>query len=142
MSHLHTLTIQDVLWLNLQVSNKVQPYDYAKLEEAVFYQFAYGDSTGLLPQAARFITGFMRMAPFESDNDATAFLACVAFLRLNGKALDVASGDVAAFVSAAKQSRPKLEAKVSDAPAGEHLDPRSALQLACNTFHTLAAAKT
>lgn len=128
MTHLQTLTVQDILWLHLQVTNKVQPYDYAKLEEASFYQYAYGDSTGLLPQASRFLTGFIRMAPFPEANEATAFLAAAAFLRLNGKSLTVEPGAAAAFIASAASSRVVLDGKVADAPAGEHLDPRSALQ--------------
>ena len=88
---LHYLTIQDVLWINLQVTKKVQHFNYARLEEAVFYQYAYGDSKTLFPQAARFITGFLKMRPFEAGNEATAAVSCLAFLLLNGYA---AKGDL------------------------------------------------
>jgi hypothetical protein len=80
---LRYLTVQDILWINLQVTRKVNRYNYAALEEATFYQYAYGESDELLPQAARFLSGFTRKAAFEVGNDATAFVAALAFLRLN-----------------------------------------------------------
>ena len=43
---LHYLTIQDILWINLQVTKKVQHFNYARLEEGTFYQYGYGRSTG------------------------------------------------------------------------------------------------
>lgn len=84
MSRLHTLTLQDMLWIHFQIARKVVPYDFAKLEEATFYQFAFGDSTGLVVQAGRFAKGFQAMAPFDADNEATGFVALLAFLALNG----------------------------------------------------------
>lgn len=134
MHQLHYLTIQDVLWVHLQVTNKVETYDYARLEEAVFYQYALGDSTGLLPQASRFVTGFIRMHPFEGGNEATAFLACSAFLRLNGKVLSVEPAKAAVWIASAKSSRQSLEAQVADAPADEHLDTRSALGVVLDAY--------
>ena len=135
MSQLHYLTIQDVLWVHLQVTNKVEPYDYARLEEAVFYQYAYGDSTGLLPQASRFLSGFIRMHPFEAANDATAFISCAAFLRLNGKVLTVDRAGAAAWIDTAKSGRLSLEPHVVDAPADEDLDAQAALQVALGAFN-------
>jgi len=89
MSNLHYLTVQDILWINLQATKKVQHFQYAKLEEATFYQYGYGTSTGLLSQAARFLTGFIRMHPLEAGNEATALIGCVSFLRLNGYCFSV-----------------------------------------------------
>ncbi|HWD41815.1 MAG TPA: hypothetical protein VG944_23445 [Fimbriimonas sp.] len=85
MPNLHYLTVQDILWINLQATQKVQHFDYAKLEEATFYQYAYGESSSLAPQAGRFLTGFLKMAPFKvASNEATAFIGCLTFLRING----------------------------------------------------------
>ena len=137
---MHYLTIQDILWVHLQVTNKVETYDYARLEEAVFYQYSYGDSTGLLPQASRFVTGFMRMHPFEAGNEATAFLSCAAFLRLNGKVLKVDGAVAPAWIASAKPSRQSLEAQVTDAPAVEHLDTRSALRAVLDAYDGAFAA--
>jgi len=90
-STLHYLTVQDILWINLQATKKVHHFNFAKLEEATFYQYAYGESNTLLPQAARFVSGFLRLHPLEGGNEATAFIALLAFLKING--IDVEIGD-------------------------------------------------
>lgn len=89
MASLHYLTVQDILWINLQVTKKVHHFSYARLEEATYYQYAYGESNSLTPQAGRFVTGFMKMHPFEAGNEATAFVGCLAFLRINGADVDL-----------------------------------------------------
>ncbi|HWA84079.1 MAG TPA: Fic family protein [Fimbriimonadaceae bacterium] len=86
MASLHYLTVQDVLWINLQITKKVHHFNYARLEEATYYQYAYGESNTLFPQAERFVSGFARMHPFDAGNEATAFVACLAFLSVNGYA--------------------------------------------------------
>lgn len=88
-SSLHYLTVQDILWINLQVTKKVHHFNYARLEEATYYQYAYGESNSLFPQAARFLSGFLKMHPLDAGNEATAFVACAAFLRLNQAHLDL-----------------------------------------------------
>lgn len=81
---MHYLTVQDVLWIHLQIAKKPEKFSYAKLEEAVSYQYAYGKSKDPVAQAKRFLTGFANKAPFESNNRAVGFVAGVAFLSLNG----------------------------------------------------------
>ena len=83
-SQLHYLTVQDILWINLQVTEQVHTFSFAKLEEATYYQYAYGESRHVLAQAARFVVGFPKMSPIEIGNDATTFVALLAFLKLNG----------------------------------------------------------
>lgn len=90
---MHYLTVQDMLWINLQVSKRVFHYNFATLEESTFYQYAYGSSRSLNAQASRFLTGFTKLAPFESHNEATAFVGFVSFLRLNDSDLIVADTD-------------------------------------------------
>lgn len=92
-STLHYLTVQDILWINLQITKKVQHFSYARLEEATYYQYAYGESNSLLPQAARFLSGFQRMRPFDAGNEATAFVAVLAFLLVNGQHLSLTDAD-------------------------------------------------
>lgn len=133
MSQLHTLTVQDVLWINLQVTNKVQHYQFAKLEEAVFYQYAYGSSTGLVPQTNRFVSGFLRMHPFDAGNEGTAFVAAAAFLLLNGKELGVKIGDAAAWIEGAKTKAVDVAPLLADA-ADSHMDVRGAIQRVLNTY--------
>ncbi|MFI5385718.1 MAG: Fic family protein [Fimbriimonadales bacterium] len=91
MASLHYLTVQDIVWINLQITKKVQHFKYARLEEAVFYQYAYGESNSLFPQAARFVAGFPKMHPFDAGNEATAMVACLAFLQINGHSAKDAS---------------------------------------------------
>lgn len=86
---LQYLTVQDVLWINLQVTGSPQKFAYADLEEAVYYQYGYGESKSLLPQAARLLTGFLKKKPFAAGNEATAFVGCLSFLLANGVALDL-----------------------------------------------------
>lgn len=102
MSKLHYLTVQDILWINLQATKKVQHFNYARLEEATFYQYAYGDSNGLLGQAGRFLAGFTRMHPLDAGNEATAFFATATFLAMNGARLCV--DDAASWFRSASAS--------------------------------------
>ena len=81
---LNYLTVQDVLWINLQLTGKVHHYNFAKLEEATFYQYSYGTSTDVLNQAARFYCGFSRLKPLEAGNEATALIGLISFLEANG----------------------------------------------------------
>lgn len=81
---LETLTVQDHLWLNLHVTKRAPQWNYAKLEQAVYYQYNYGTSTDLRGQAARYATGFVRSHPFQGGNQATAFLGVLLFLAING----------------------------------------------------------
>jgi len=140
MHQLHYLTVQDILWVHLQVTNKVQPYDFARLEEAVFYQYAYGESAELLPQASRFLSGFIRMHPFEAANEATALISCAAFLRLNGKALTADQGGAGALLASAAAGRVALDSHVTDAPDDEHLDAKTAMSDALAAYGTAISA--
>lgn len=84
MAALQYLTVQDILWINLHVTGAPQEFRYADLEEAVYYQYGYGASANLIPQAARFLTGFLKKKPLATGNEATAFIGCLAFLKVNG----------------------------------------------------------
>ena len=86
---LNYMTVQDILWINLQVTKKTNRFNYATLEEATYYQYAYGDSDEIVAQAARFLSGFLKLKPLAEGNEATAFVAYAAFLMLNGHELDV-----------------------------------------------------
>ncbi|MBS1718786.1 MAG: hypothetical protein JSS72_13745 [Armatimonadetes bacterium] len=126
---MHYLTVQDVLWVNLTVTKRVNHFNEARLEEATFYQCAYGDSTGLVPQAGRFMSGFLRMHPIASGNEATAFVSGIAFLRMNGKNIKLSDSDAAqwlAEISAKRKTgRESIEAIVEDFDAGHEPDLRA-----------------
>ena len=81
---MHYLTVQDVLWIHLQIAKKPGKFSFASLEEATSYQYAYGKSHDVLAQASRFFSGFIVKSPFDSANRAVAFAAGIVFLELNG----------------------------------------------------------
>ncbi len=102
---LHYLTVQDILWINLQVTGKVNHFSYAKLEEATFYQYAYGDSKDLFAQAARFIPGFLKMRPLDAGNEATAFIACLTFLKINSMRIELLDGSALSWFDTVSQRK-------------------------------------
>lgn len=93
MSKLHTLTVQDMLWLNLQITKKPGSFNFARLEEATYLQYGHGSSTDIFAQAARFLSKFPEQRPFATANGATVFAACVAFLAINDYELTVTDED-------------------------------------------------
>lgn len=95
---LNYLTVQDMLFLNLQLTKSPQPFEYARLEEAVFYQYAPGQSDNVVKQGARFLTGFAKMAPFSAGNLACAFVGLVAFLEANGKKLALTDDEAVGWI--------------------------------------------
>ena len=88
MAALRYLTVQDMLWIHRLVTGKVQRFDYARLEEGTFYQYAPGQSFDVAAQGARFLQGFAKQSPFPGGNEAAAFVGYVTFLRANGFDLD------------------------------------------------------
>lgn len=111
---LRYLTVQDMLWINLQVTKKVNSFDFEKLEEAVFYQFGYGPSMDVIPQAERFAKGFADRSPFPSGNLATAFVGFASFLYLNGQSLEVEDGAAASWFAEIVTGNGNLRNKVRD----------------------------
>ncbi len=113
---LNYLTVQDMLFLNLQTTKSPQPFDYALLEEATFYQYGSGTSTDIVGQAARFLTGFVRKAPFSRGNAACAFAGTLAFLEANGKTLRLNDEDAAVWMQAVlsepSEARQAIEARL------------------------------
>ena len=84
MTVMNYLTIQDILWIHLQLVGAPSDFQYATLEEGTNYQYGLGDSQDVLGQSKRFLLGFEKLAPFPSANAATAFVGAVSFLSLNG----------------------------------------------------------
>jgi prophage maintenance system killer protein len=117
------LTVQDILWINTQVTKKTNPFRYADLEEATFYQYGYGVSTNILKQAAHFLKGFMKNAPFGVGDDATAFVAFVAFLELNGYEINLPDREAADWARRIKSGEIAAESaveKLTQITAGHH----------------------
>lgn len=92
-----------MLWINLQVTKKVNQFNYARLEESVFYQYSYGSSKDLLKQASQFLSGFVKLKPFTAGNRASAFVGVVTFLQVNGMKFNVAPDSVAPWFVKASQ---------------------------------------
>jgi prophage maintenance system killer protein len=117
-----TLTVQDILWIHFQTVGPNPVFRYADLEEATFYQFAYGPSPGLLAPAARFLRGFPRRRPFSTGNQVTGFVALGAFLGLNGYDLTVPDGQASAWYRAlvAADEDPIEELRTAVTPRDDH----------------------
>jgi death-on-curing protein len=92
------LTVQDILWINQEVTSEAQPFKYAQLEEGTNFQYGYGKSENVLAQAGQFIQGFIRLRPFKVGNRATAFIAVLAFLKINGYDITLAPSDATQWV--------------------------------------------
>lgn len=101
---MHYLTVQDVIWIHLQIAKKQGKFSFSKLEEATSYQYAYGKSHDVLAQAARFFPGFIAMSPFDSGNKAVAFASGVVFLELNGLSFNPKEKDLALWLDRATDS--------------------------------------
>ncbi|GIV10600.1 MAG: hypothetical protein KatS3mg020_0091 [Fimbriimonadales bacterium] len=78
------LTLQDLIWINHEVVKSPQPYSYDRLEEATYYQYSSRQSRDVPLQAARFLWGYLKYRPFARGNLATALIATLAFLQING----------------------------------------------------------
>ena len=109
-----------MLWINLQATKKVNPYHFAKLEEATYYQYAYGTSNSLTAQATRFLTGFSKLSPFDSGNEASAFIGFVAFLRLNDFTLVVSDSEAADWFKSAIVSPESIESAIRHSESHDH----------------------
>lgn len=109
MAKLHTLTVPDFLWVNLQVTKGSQQYSYARLEEAVFTQYGYGESADVLKQAAKLLTEFRRLRPFTHGNGACAFIGMAVFLEMNGFSLTVSPDMAAAWAAEAWNDSSRAE---------------------------------
>lgn len=83
-ARLRYLTVQDMIWINTQVTGQVQRFHFDTLEEVTYSQYGYGTSCDLLGQAARLLVGMIRYKPFADGNLRTAFIAVLTFLAING----------------------------------------------------------
>ncbi len=122
---MHYLTVQDILWINLQLTEHPQRFDYASLEEATFYQYAYGESARLVDQAVRFFKGFTAKRPLATGNEATAFVGMATFLEVNGRALTLSDKKAiewcAQLLSAGDGAAALIESATAESP-DEHQD--------------------
>ncbi len=115
------LTVHDFLWLNLEATKTPQRWNFARLEEAVFYQYGHGQSTDLVKQAARFITGWTRMRPFTAGNDACAFVGLLGFIRINNHDLNLSPEEALDWVRGIWADPSTAEAAIADRLTEGHL---------------------
>lgn len=113
---LRYLTVQDMLWINLEVTGKPNRWNYARLEEGTFNQYGYGQSVNLLPQAATFVGGFIKQRPFTTGNRATALVGVATFLAINDHELVLDDSEAAVWIeqieAAGALALPELESRV------------------------------
>lgn len=130
MASLNYLTVQDLLWINLHVTGAPQTFRFDDLEEATFYQYGYGNSQSLLPQAARFVSGFLKKQPFAAGNEASALIACLAFLAVNGAKVSIEDpfGWIEGVKSGSSEASEAIDrAEVSHDGHGHEPDVRAAI---------------
>lgn len=114
MDRLEYLTVPDIVWINLLVTEQEQRFNYARLEEAAFNQYAYGSAGDVAVQGVRFLNEFIALAPFEAGNEATAFVAFVAFLKMNGHDLGLIEDGASSW--SAERGVAELEALIASDP--------------------------
>jgi prophage maintenance system killer protein len=120
----HYLTVQDILWINHEVTNEVLPYKFSQLEEATFGQYAYGGTHHVVDQAATFLSGFSRLRPFSAGNRGTALIAVLSFLALNGYAVVLDPNNAAAWYERAAGRAADARAAILGAVAEGEPAPR------------------
>ncbi len=140
----NVLTVQDHLFINLQVSKKQHNWNYARLEEAVFYQYGYGTSTDVLGQAARYANNFSRKAPFAAANVATGFVGLLSFLKINGYEFDLAPADAGQWWQILRNSGDATKGKLTEFAQVEehsqHVEVSDVIQGILSTYSEAIAA--
>lgn len=99
------LTVHDVIWINTAVTGSPQRYDFDRLENAVYNQYAYGQSRDVLAQGARLLARLLRDRPFEQGSELTALVATMVFLRLNGYTLQMGADEVQSVLAQLTQGQ-------------------------------------
>ena len=134
---MHYLTVQDVLWIHLQIARKPGKFSYANLEEATSYQYAYGKSHDVLAQAARFFSGFAAKSPFESANRAVAFASGVVFLEINGRHFNPKDKDLVEWLDRASTPatcKETIEGSTVVAHDAHHIESRDVAKVVLEKY--------
>ena len=118
------LTVQDVIWINLQVTKRNQSFNYAKLEEATFCQYGYGQSSSVVSQAGRLLASFVNKKPFMAGNEATAFVACLAFLKMNGCEVNLSDDTANHWIERASRDSSAAAQAIADITTHEEEKPQ------------------
>lgn len=125
MRRLETLTVQDLLWINLQLTGGPQPFDFARLEESTFAQYGLGANDDPIRLGGKLFMDVAKRAPFAFGNTGTALVAGLAFWRLNGVEANATSDEVVnAAMKCLTQGNAKslveLAVKLDGAHQGHH----------------------
>ncbi len=134
---MHYLTVQDIIWIHLQITNKQGKFSFDKLEEAASYQYAYGKSHDVVSQAARFFRGFSILNPFESGNSAVGFVSGIVFLELNGLSFNPKEKDLAQWHMRAidsSTSKTAIESGTEAAHEGHQMSAREVTKLVLERY--------
>jgi len=118
------LTVQDVLWIHLQITGRRSRFRYAALEEATFQQYGYGRSLDIPAQAQRVLRAFIEHRPFDEGNAATGLVTALAFLAINGYDVGLDDQGLKRVVSSADGASgvPDLGPHIVQADESHHLD--------------------
>ena len=136
---MHYLTVQDIIWIQLQITNKQGKFSFAKLEEAASYQYAYGKSHDVMSQAARFFRGFSILNPFESGNSAVGLVSGIVFLELNGLSFCPKEKDLTQWYMRAidsSTSKTAIESGTEAAHDGHHMSTRELTKSVLERYET------
>lgn len=130
------LTLQDLIWINTEVVKSPQPYSYDRLEEATYYQYSYRQSRDVPLQAARFLWGYLKYRPFARGNLATALIATLAFLHINGYETRLPAEHAAEWIEqvALRRKHPLDAIRQIAAPALPGTQPEALREL---TYHLI-----
>ena len=134
---MHYLTVQDVLWIHLQIAKKLGKFSFASLEEATNYQYAYGKSHDVLSQASKFFIGFIAKSPFDSANRAVAFATGVVFLELNGYHFNPKEKDLVGWLERASNSatsKATIEGSTTLLEHAHHIESRALANLVIEKY--------
>ncbi len=116
---MHYLTVQDIIWINLQITKRTQSFNYARLEEATFCQYGYGQSSSVVSQAGRLLACFSQKKPFSTGNEATALVACLAFLKMNGCTFSMSDDTAGGWLDRAGRDSSSAAQAIAEILVGE-----------------------
>lgn len=92
------LTVHDLIWINSELTGTTHDFSYPAVENAIYHQYAYRDSRSVGKQAVQFARAVSRSGGFAQDNEATALIATLAFLHLNGVLIEPSPGEAATWI--------------------------------------------
>ncbi len=96
------------------MAKKQNLFNMVTLEEAVYYQYGYGQSRDIIAQAAKYIVGFNEKKPFAGENDTTAFIGLITFLKINGYSVNLDAQSAASWIKTLGRSNEMAATKITE----------------------------